>query len=252
MDGLTHVQAIELFHVAFLEALSRRVDRARFVLKGGANLRYFFGSLRYSEDIDLDLVGEAPWSLAEQVERVLEGGPLPTLLATRGLQIVDSRSHKQTETTPRWKLAIESQSMAAAVPTKVEFSLRGSDDRYQLEAIPARIVEPYALRPPTVQHYTAPATIEQKVAALAGRPETQARDVFDLELLLRGRTLRRGAAPPELLRAAAARALELPYSAFRDQVLAFLEPEAVELYERREDWEAMQLAVADRLEEAAR
>lgn len=56
MPDLTRAQRIELFHLAFLEMLSKRLDLSRYVLKGGANLRYFFGSVRYSEDIDIDLL----------------------------------------------------------------------------------------------------------------------------------------------------------------------------------------------------
>lgn len=76
MEKLPDAKVIELFHVAFLDVLSKRVDRRRYVLKGGANLRYFFGSLRYSEDLDLDLGGEPPWRLREKVDAILEAGPL--------------------------------------------------------------------------------------------------------------------------------------------------------------------------------
>jgi predicted nucleotidyltransferase component of viral defense system len=57
---LSPVQTIEFFHIAFLAVLGTRLDSARYVLKGGANLRYFFGSQRYSEDIDLDLTEPVP------------------------------------------------------------------------------------------------------------------------------------------------------------------------------------------------
>src|SRR5437762_1943608 len=69
---------------------------------------------------------------------------------------------------------------------RIEFSHRANDARRILEAVPDRVVAPYALRAPTMLHYTAEAAIEQKIAALALRSETQARDVFDLELLFRG------------------------------------------------------------------
>jgi len=44
----------ELFHLVFLRDLARSVKPSSFVLKGGANLRFFFGSPRYSEDMDID------------------------------------------------------------------------------------------------------------------------------------------------------------------------------------------------------
>ena len=51
-------------------------------------------------------------------------------------------------------------------------------------------------------------------------------------------------------REAADVALQLPYDAFRDQVLPFLEPDAVELYDSEPAWEQMQTFVAEKLEEA--
>lgn len=247
MKRLTDVQVIEFFHVAFLDVLSKRVDRHRYVLKGGANLRYFFGSLRYSEGLDLDLSGEPPWRLREKVDAILGTGPLPLLLRKVEMTIAEANPHKQTDTTQRWKLALARRA-GDAVHTKVEFSNRNGDDRHRLDAIPGRIVSPHALRAPTVQHYVGDAPAEQKVAALAGRPETQARDVFDLDLLLRLRPRSVDNVEPDLLSKAAEIALELPYEAFRDQVLPFLEEDARELYEGEEAWQAMQIFVAEALE----
>jgi hypothetical protein len=45
----------ELFHLAFLRALARKIPASSFAVKGGSNLRFFFSSDRYSEDIDLDI-----------------------------------------------------------------------------------------------------------------------------------------------------------------------------------------------------
>ena len=53
---LSDAQLIEAFHLAFLQVLQARVQQEHYVLKGGANLRYFFDSVRYSEDIDLDAI----------------------------------------------------------------------------------------------------------------------------------------------------------------------------------------------------
>ena len=41
--------------------------------------------------------------------------------------------------------------------------------------------------------------------------------------------------------------LELPFDAFRDQVLPFLDPEVTELYDSKAAWEQMQLFVTDKL-----
>ncbi len=249
MEPLSNAQITELFHVAFLNVLSKRLDPARYVLKGGANLRYFFESLRYSEDIDLDIIGVEPWGLEDKVDGVLESGAMKTVLRASSLAIAELSKPKQTATTRRWKVAIEVSGRSELVRTKIEFSNRNGERRYRLEALPSRIVAPYALRSPSVQHYTEDAPAEQKVKALAGRSETQARDVFDLDLLLRRRPLPAGSLDSQILTDAAGRALHLPFAAFRDQVLPFLEPDVVELFDT-EAWEQMQTFVAEKLEEA--
>jgi predicted nucleotidyltransferase component of viral defense system len=230
--------------------LGSRLDPARYVLKGGANLRYFFGSERYSEDIDLDLIRPVPWSLQNQVDAALDSPALRSLLALGGLILAEHTSTKQTETTHRWKIGIQAPGGAALVRSKVEFSNRDGGGNYALASLPQAVVEPYALRPPSVQHYDAATATAQKVAALAGRPQTQARDVFDLELLLRRQPLAKGVLDAALLEAAVARALEQDYAAFRDQVVPFLEAGAAELVSSPSAWEQIQTFVADRLEAA--
>lgn len=249
MSGLNDVQVVELFHVAFLDLLSRRLDPTRYVLKGGANLRYFFASVRYSEDIDLDLNGVAQWSLEGKVDGILGSPPMRALLRVAGLEVAEFSKPKQTPTTQRWKVGIDAGG-DDLVRTKIEFSNRNGEERYCLEPLPRRIVEPYALRPPSVQHYVGDAPTEQKVLALVDRPETQARDVFDLDLLLRRRPLPAGSLDAKLLGDAIELALHLPFAAFRDQVLPFLEPDVVELYDSEGAWEQIQTFVAERLEEA--
>ena len=247
-----NAQIIELFHIAFLDALSRRFDTTRYTLKGGANLRYFFDSIRYSEDIDLDLNGAAPWSMVEKVDKVLDSAALDAILRVPGISIAEATTPKQTETTRRWKLGLAIEGREDLVRTKIEFSGRDrKENRREIEAVPRRIVAPYALRAPLIQHYLGEAMSEQKVLALAHRSHTQARDVFDLDLLLRRYPLSREATiATEDIEAAIGHALELPYDAFRDQVLPFLEPEIAADYEGPETWAATQTFVAGELEEA--
>lgn len=250
MSALARAQIIELFHIAFLDVFSKRVDASRFVLKGGANLRYFFGSIRYSEDIDLDTDKLAAYLVKEKVEAVLDSGPLPLLLRTQGLAVAEHTNPKLTETTQRWKVAIAAPGLPGPVRTKIEFSARNVTGDRELTPIPAEVVAPYALRPPSLQHYAGDTPTEQKILALAGRNETQARDVFDLDLLLRRRPLPAGALPAAILEGGVGRAMELPYAAFRDQVIPFLEPDAVELYDSDAAWMQIQTFVAGALEAA--
>ena len=237
---------MELFHLAFLQVLQARLDQSTYVLKGGANLRYFFESARYSEDIDLDSGGIESWALGERVDGVLASPVIARLLRTGGLAVAEISKPKQTETTQRWKISLQAKGRREPIRTKIEFSRRNGDDRYLLEAVPERVAAPYALRPPTLQHYTGEAAVEQKVEALAGRSETQARDVFDLDLLLRRQPPLPIAAATRVRAQAAERALDLPYAAFRDQVLPFLDAEVAELYGGA-TWEQIQGYVVERL-----
>ncbi len=247
---LTPAQATELFHLAFLEVLPSKLDRQRHVLKGGANLRYFFGSVRYSEDIDLDVIPPQPWNLADQVDAALSSRALQLTLRSSGVTVTEWSRHKQTDTTRRWKVAISPPGGAAAIATKIEFSDRDADQRRILEAVPRDVVKPYALRAPTVQHYELGAATEQKVYALAGRTLAQARDVFDLDLLLRTGPVARGSIDAEKLEQASERALELSFGDFQSQVLPFLDDEIAILYEGEESWVQMQTFVAESLEQA--
>lgn len=58
MARRSDAQSIEIFHLLFLRVLAKG-QANWFTLKDGANLRYFFGSPRYSNDIDLDFVGRS-------------------------------------------------------------------------------------------------------------------------------------------------------------------------------------------------
>lgn len=246
---LRPAQAIEFFHLAFLQVLQRRVDQRRYILKGGANLRYFFPSFRYSEGIDLDVSGIERWDLEERIDGVLASAALSTLLRGNGIAIAETSKTKQTETTQRWTLGLSLPSQTEPLRTKIEFSRRNSEDRHLLEAVPARITDPYRLLAPSLRHYLAAPATEQKIEALALRSETQARDVFDLDLLLRPNLALAGGSPAELRETAAERALALPFSAFRDQVIPFLDPEIAELYDE-DAWKQIQGFVVERLFEA--
>jgi len=242
-------QIIEHFHLVFLDVLRTRVDIGRYVLKGGANLRYFFDSVRYSEDIDLDISGlEADWRFEEQVDKTLAGDAVTRLLRSAGIAIDpdDISKPKQTSTTRRWKVLLTADGHSDKIRTKIEFSSRNGETRFQLETVPGSVVAPYAMRPPSVQHYRLEPATEQKVIALALRPETQARDVFDLDILMRrggpGRPCRMSARRE----AAAEAAVALTWDDFQTQVAPFLDPAVAELFDQQR-WNEIQHYVAGEL-----
>jgi predicted nucleotidyltransferase component of viral defense system len=246
---------VECFHLGLLRILEARLSRAHWVVKGGVNLRAWFGSRRHSEDLDLDVVGCAPHRLRERFGQALVSRPLADLLATQGLEIVRVSTPKQTETTQRWKLELKAAGVSVPLHTKVELSRRGErDEDYALEPVRPEIVRPYGIPAPTANHYTARAAIRQKIRALAGRSEIQARDIWDLDHLLR--TTRADPRPlPGELRAvlprAVDRALDLEYDVFRAQVVPYLSEEDQAVYGTREAWDRMCELVAARLEELA-
>ena len=66
------LQLREIFHLEFLRWLSRKVKAEHYALKGGANLRFFFKSIRYSEDMDLDVQKIKLETLKEVVMKILK------------------------------------------------------------------------------------------------------------------------------------------------------------------------------------
>ena len=248
------IQHIECFHLVLLRLMESRIDRATWVVKGGANLRAWFGSLRYSEDLDIDVVRGSPHSLREKMDRLLTAPAFREVLAAQGLELARSSRPKQTETTQRWKLELRARDLSLPIHTRVEFSRRGSAEEYALEPVRPEVLRPYGLPSPTANHYTARSAVRQKIRALATRAETQARDVWDLEHLLRSTGVDpRPFAPAErkTLAIALDRAMGLPFQVFKAQVVPYLVPGHQEIYGTRDAWERICELVVDRLSEFA-
>jgi predicted nucleotidyltransferase component of viral defense system len=231
------------------------MNRATWVVRGGVNLRAWFGSRRYSEDLDLDAVGSAPHLLRERVDKILLGRALEDLLTSQGLEVGRISKPKQTETTQRWKLELKAAGVSVPLHTKVEFSRRGTrDEEYVLEPARSDVVRPYGIPVPTVNHYTARSAIRQKIHALAGRSETQARDIWDLDHLVRST----GADPRPLsdsvrdaLPTATERVTSLKYNVFKAQVVPYLSDEDQATYGTQDAWDRMRELVVERLQEYA-
>jgi predicted nucleotidyltransferase component of viral defense system len=243
---------VELFHLALLRALSAKsADKSLIALKGGCNLRFYFGSVRYSEDIDFDVVVIEPTTLQNKIERLLASPLIGAPLRAHGLEVAESTAPKQTDTTQRWKVGLRARQGGLLLRTKIEFSRRDAIRNATFEAVGREVLQPYGLTQVLAAHYGLPAAIEQKVSALAGRKEPQARDVFDLNLLL----ARPEAQAVTLTRTASTRlggaienAMSISFDEYRSQVVAFLDPEQAAPYHDREAWEVMQDAVVSRLE----
>ena len=244
------LQHVECFHLVFLRLLEARVDRAAWVVKGGVNLRAWFGSLRYSEDLDLDVLRGESQRLEAKIDKLLSAVVFREMLAAQGLAVARVSKPKQTDTTQRWKLQLMVEDLSLPLHTRVEFSRRSSDEEYVLEPARADVVRPYGVSAPTANHYTARAAVRQKIRALASRAETQARDVWDLDLLLRTTPADPRPLTPDLLRCAEAaldRVQSLPYDIFRAQVVPFLAPDHQDMYGTRDAWDRIRGLVESRL-----
>lgn len=244
------VRWIECFHLVLLRAMESRVDRAAWAVKGGVNLRAWFGSLRYSEDMDIDVFGMGASPLRDKVDKVLQSPALRDVLANQGLAVARVSKPKQTDTTQRWKFELAAEGLSLPLHTRVEFSRRGVSEEYRLEPVRPDIVRPYGLLPPTVNHYAARGAVRQKIHALAGRKETQARDVWDLEHLLRTTGVDGSPFSPEerrTLATALERAVGLPFDAYQSQVVPYLEPAHQEMHGTPDVWDRIRELVVDRL-----
>ncbi len=250
----TPLQAREVFHLEFLRGFAKSSPAESFALKGGCNMRFFFGSVRYSEDMDLDAAGVPVHVLQERAVKVLSSAALASSLRTFGIVEVtpqDLARAKQTETVQRFKLRLRNTA-GEDLATKIEFSRRGIESPVARECISAALLAEYRMPPIIVPHYTALAAFRQKLRALVGRRQPVARDVFDLFVLGARPEIVGTEASNELtsrdIDEAKSRIYSIDYEEFRDSVLSYLAPDDAHVYESRQTWDEIRLAVVSRIE----
>jgi len=245
----------EAFHFSFLDRLLKISDPGLYVLKGGVNLRFFFGSPRYSEDMYLDVVAGSVRTLKKNGYKILEDAAFRRSLRVFDIDEIlvnDPQKAKHTETALRFGCSLVRAS-GVRLPTKVEFSRRSDDpgDVAPAESIDPDVAWPYRRLAYRCRHYDGPAAVRQKIEALAGRAVTQARDVFDLDILVRGGHFAVAAEQGRLKGAPLERALrrttDIDWAAFRDQVLDYLDADARETHANPDAWGTLQSTVFDTL-----
>jgi len=246
---LGSLEAVEAFHLGFLRALGRRLAPSVYALKGGTNLRLFFGSIRYSEGMDLDVEGPPVFELRDKVRAILDSPGLIGSLRPLGIEAIrppDLGKAKQTQTVQRFEVHLLTTA-GEDLATKIEFSRRGLDPPIRAEPVHPEVLRPYRMPPLIVPHYTAEAAVQQKLRALARRRQPEARDVFDLYVLRAHLDADAGAAiavlPPDLLQRAGERVFEIEYDDYRDKVVAFLPPDERAHHESPDVWDEMRLSV---------
>lgn len=237
----------EVFHFLFLERLLKICDPKLFILKGGVNFRFFFQSPRYSEDIDLDVIGSSVETLKKNGYKILEDPSFIRSLKVFGISNIllnDKNKAKHTKTTQRFRLRLVSET-GETFPTKVEFSRRDTfpSEPYSLEIINPKIALQFKRLSFPCYHYNAEAAALQKVRALAKRTETQARDVFDLYLLYLIGSFSKKNIIKSISQSEREEALisirSLDYDSYLGHVVEYLEPEAKPHYTSKEIWNLM-------------
>ncbi|MFQ6004856.1 MAG: nucleotidyl transferase AbiEii/AbiGii toxin family protein [Woeseia sp.] len=245
----------EAFHFCFLERLLKLSDAGIYVLKGGVNLRFFFKSPRYSEDMDLDALAGSVATLRKNGYKILEDAAFQRSLRVfdiDAIEINDPDKAKHTETTQRFRCALVRAS-GQRLPTKVEFSRRIDDpgEDAVTEYLDADIARMYRKLAYRCRHYSGSAAVVKKIAALAGRKVTQARDVFDLGILIQGGQLAVAAEQGALARAAVSDATEylmaLSWEDYEGQVVEFLDADSRDEFGNRPAWESLQSNVFESL-----
>lgn len=259
---------IELFHLLFLAAMPA-AERGFSVLKWGGNLRFFFRSARYSQDLDSDVPYASVDAVQAVTARALMSRPLLDGLRAHGIRIAEQVQGKQTDVTQRWRLVLDLQLEAMGAVqqparTKIEFSRRPELldylDDHEIDFVRDDVASRHARRPPQAVHYGATAAILQKLRALNERALVQARDVWDLEMLFREHPTNQvkvrldagvfgdDAQRDHVLNNAITRAYELDFAAFQGQVVAFLDDGYAEQCDRPSAWDHIQLSVVQAIE----
>ena len=248
------LQMREVFHLEFLRWFSRKLEGDCYCLKGGVNLRFFFRSIRYSEDMDLDIRRVRIERIKRVVMEILSARGFSDSLNSFGIERVvppDILKAKQTETTQRFKIHLLT-SAGEDLFTKIEFSRRGLKESAVVEPVPALILRSYKMAPLLVPHYDATSAVSQKIHALAQRSVLQARDIFDLFVLgsqydgSQQEPLQIGKA---ILKTAYDHIFLVEFPQFRDTVVAYLGAEEQEAYRSPAVWDEIKLKVAHFLEE---
>lgn len=92
------VEIAESFHLAFLRALVTRANLSVWALKGGGNLRFFYGSERLSEGVDLDTFDIEPWVFQDRIDKTLASDLLRRTLGLLGSRIDYLNPKERSET----------------------------------------------------------------------------------------------------------------------------------------------------------
>ncbi len=121
------------------------------------------------------------------------------------------------------------------------------------EAIDPELIRNYHLSPIMTNHYDSHSAYEQKVEALITRSATQARDIFDINLLL-NTGVDRNISSSKLksrLREVESNVMSVTFDIFKSQVLSYLHPDYQKQYDSESVWDDIALKVVEALNREA-
>ena len=250
----TPLQIREVFHLEFLRWFSRKMNAESYSLKGGVNLRLFFQSIRYSEDMDIDITGIRVDKVKKTVMDILSTRGFGDNLKLFGIEKIippNITKAKQTETTQRFKIHLLISS-GEDLFTKVDISRRGMKGTTIVEPVSSTILRSYKMGPLLVPHYDTASAVVQKIHALAQRSVLQARDIFDLFVLSSQYTKTRRNTyelSKTVLKTAYENIFLVGFPQFRDTVVSYLGSEDQKSYSSPAVWNEVKLKTAHFLEE---
>lgn len=250
----TYLQLREVFHLEFLRFLGRKINPSYYSLKGGVNLRFFFNSFRYSEDMDLDIHTIGVGQLRDVVMNILQSFSFQDNLKTFGVERIippDIIKAKQTQTTQRFKVHLITPANEDLF-TKIEFSRRGFKGKTIVQSVLTPISRLYETPPLVIPHYDLQSAAIHKIEALSARTVIQARDIFDLYILssqyefLKKEEIKMDGVH---FKKAYKNAFEVGFEQFRDTVISYLSAEDQAVYNRPSLWDEIKLKAANFIEE---
>ena len=249
------LQLREIFHLEFLRWLGKKIKPSYYALKGGANLRFFYNSFRYSEDVDLNARIIRVDVLRDKVMQILKSASFQNNLKPFGIDKIippNIVKAKQTLTTQRFKVHLITPE-GEDFFTKIDFSRRKFENNVKTETVSNTILREYKLAPLLVPHYDIISAILQKLNALAFRTTTQARDAFDLYILSTqfkpADNKKKIKLNPEIISKAYENIFKISFAQFRDTVISYLLEEDQEIYNSPRSWDEVKLKTANLIKE---
>ena len=249
------LQLREVFHLEFLKSFGSKVNAKYYALKGGVNIRFFYNSIRYSEDMDLDVQEMEVAVLKDKVMQILAGASFHERLVPFGIKQVippNIGKAKQTETTQRFKVHLLTEA-GADLFTKIEFSRRGFAGTIQVQPVADIVLSQYKSAPVVVPHYDKYSAFLHKIKALADRTIIQARDIFDLFTLSsqigRDKFGTQGVST-NTIKTAKDNVFSVSFEQFRDTVLSYISLDDQKIYDNKDVWAEVRIKVVEFMESA--